>query len=131
MTQPQQVSGFTLVEVIIAMLVLSVGVLAMGASTGHVMAQIQASELRGERVATLREAAETLRGAGFGSLSTACANASTTMGSEHYSVSCTVQALGEDLSRAIIVTVGPGFQSGQFNTTVADTFAVTVSNPVY
>lgn len=130
MTQHSQPSGFSLVEVIIAMLILSVAILALGASTGHVMAQIQASELRTERMGTIRQAAETLRGTAFGSLENACSTAGSTFGSDNYSVSCTVQQPSEDLKLVTLVTVGPGFQSGRFNTTVADTFAISIAKPV-
>lgn len=130
MTSNAKRSGFSLVEVIIAMLILSVAILALGASTGHVMAQIQASELRTERMGTIRQTAETLRGTAFGSLENVCSTAGSTLGSDNYSVSCTVQQPSEDLKLVTLVTVGPGFQSGRFNTMVADTFAISIAQPV-
>jgi prepilin-type N-terminal cleavage/methylation domain-containing protein len=122
-------SGFSLVEVIVAMMILSVGILAMGASTGHVMAQIQAAELRTERMGAIREAAEVLRGTAWGSLESTCSGTSG-LGTEHYKVSCSVLQPSRDLKLVQLVTVGPGFESGKFNSTVADTFAISVANPV-
>lgn len=130
MTTDSQPNGFSLIEVIFALLILSVGILAMGASTGHVMAQIQASELRTERMGAVRQAAETLRGTAWGSLENACSNASQNFGTDHYSVSCTVQLPAGNLKEVTLVTVGPGFRNGHFVSTVADTFAISIANPV-
>ncbi|MFO7892285.1 MAG: prepilin-type N-terminal cleavage/methylation domain-containing protein [Longimicrobiales bacterium] len=130
MTSNVQRSGFSLVEVIIALMILSVGILAMGASTGHVMAQIQAADLRTERMGAIRESAEILRGTAWGSLETACANAGTNFGTEHYTVRCSVLRPSSNLKRVQLITEGPGFRSGKFTTTVADTFAISIANPV-
>lgn len=130
MTTARQQPGFSLVEVIIAMMILSVGVLAMGASTGHVMAQIQAAELRTERMGAVRETAELLRSTDWGSLEAACTSASDNFGTENYSVACTVDQAEKDLKRVEMITVGPGFRSGRFATTVADTFTISIARPL-
>jgi prepilin-type N-terminal cleavage/methylation domain-containing protein len=130
MTTATRQPGFSLVEVIIAMMILSVGILAMGASTGHVMAQIQAAELRTERMGAVRQAAETLRGTSWDSLEQACANAGTTFGSRNYTLSCSVHQPSNNLKEITLVTVGPGFQGARFTTTVADTFAISIARPV-
>lgn len=124
-------TGFSLVEVIVALMILSVGVLAMGASTGHVMAQIQAAELRTERIGAVREAAETLRGTDWASLEAVCGDTTGTgFGTEHYTVGCSVLRPSSNLKLVELITVGPGFTSGRFTTTVADTFAISIANPV-
>ena len=130
MTNDAQRSGFSLVEVIIAMMILSVGILAMGASTGHVMAQIQASELRTERMGAVREAAETLRGTAWGSLESTCSSVPDNFGTDHYTVRCSVQRPSTNLKLVQLITTGPGFLSGKFTTSVADTFAISIANPV-
>lgn len=130
MTTPTQPDGFTLIEVIVALMVLSVGILAMGASTGHVLTQIQMSELRTERVAVVRQAAETLRSADFHSVENVCAAASTTFGTEHYDLSCTVWQNAQHVKRVDLISVGPGFVDGKFVTSVPDTFAISVSEPL-
>jgi prepilin-type N-terminal cleavage/methylation domain-containing protein len=125
-----QQAGFSLVELIIAMVILSVALLAMGASTGHVMAQLQAAELRTERMSAVREAAEVLKGTAWSSLGSACESTSSEFGTEHYTVTCSVQQPGGgNLMIIQLVTVGPGFVAGKFNTTVADTFAISIANP--
>ncbi len=120
-------AGFSLVELIIALLILSVAILAMGASTGHVMAQIQAAELRTERMSAVRGAAEVLRGTAWGSLTTVCQSGSDDFGTDHYTVSCTVTQPSTNLQVVQLVTVGPGFVAGKFTTTVADTFAISIA----
>ena len=123
-------AGFSLVEVIVALMILSVAILAMGASTGHVMAQIQAAELRTERMGAVREAAETLRGTTWTSLETVCQSTDSGFGTEHYTVECSVLRPSRNLKLIELITVGPGFRSGRFTTTVADTFAISIANPV-
>jgi prepilin-type N-terminal cleavage/methylation domain-containing protein len=130
MTTPTQPDGFTLIEVIVALMVLSVGILAMGASTGHVLTQIQMSELRTERVAVVRQAAETLRSADFHSVESVCAAASTNFGTEHYDLSCMVWQNSQHVKRVELISVGPGFVDGKLATSIADTFAISVSEPL-
>jgi prepilin-type N-terminal cleavage/methylation domain-containing protein len=130
MTHDTRQAGFSLIEVIVAMMILSIGILAMGASTGHVMAQIQAAELRTERMGAVRETAETLRGTAWASLESTCAGDMSGFGTEHYTVSCSVLQPSSNLKVIQLVTVGPGFEAGKFTTTVADTFAISMANPV-
>lgn len=121
-------SGFSLVEVIIAMLILSMGVLAMGASTGYVMNQIQASELRTERMATVRQAAEILGGTEWSALPGVCADDGL-FHTRHYRVDC---ELRQDANVAVarLITVGPGFRAGRIDLAMEDTFAVSIAEPV-
>lgn len=129
MSMNRQSSGFTLVEVIVALFILSVGLLAMGASTGHVMAQIQSAELKTERIAAIRQAAETLRSTGWSSLENAC-SADPYTSTDHFDVSCSVTTPYSDLKRVRVITSGPGFRSGRLQPSVADTFALNISEPV-
>lgn len=123
-------SGFSLVEVIIAMLILSVGILAMGASTGFVMNQIHASQLRGERTAAVRQTSEILGGTDWASLEKVCSNTSSTpFVTGSYEVRCEV-GVTDNLKRVRLITSGPGFTSGQFETVHVDTFVISLANPV-
>lgn len=129
MTTDTQPGGFSLIEVIVALMILSVGILAMGASTGHVLSQVQMSQLRTERVSIVRQAAETLRGTSFASLENACASASTTFGTDHFALSCTVSQPATNLKRVALVSVGPGFRDGKLVSSLPDTFAISISDP--
>lgn len=130
MTHHNHPSGFSLVEVMVAMIILTVGVLALGASTGHVMAQIQASDLRTERMTVVRQATETLRGTAWDALETACAGALPGVGTGHYSVSCTVAQPATNLKWVELVTTGPGFQGGQYVPSVMESTSISIAEPV-
>lgn len=126
--------GFSLVEVIIALMILSVAILAMGASTGHVMAQIQASQLRTERMEAVRRASESLRAsastaAGWSNLATECAT-DPYVSTDNYNVACVVNTAGM-VSQVMLITDGPAFISGRFQQSVTDsTFSIRIANPV-
>lgn len=120
--------GFSLVEVIVALMILSVGVLAMGASTGYIMTQIRASELRMERMTAVRQAAETLRGEDWAALPTYCSTAD--FSTDRYSVSCTVSQPASNLQRVQLVSVGPGYSEGRLVGSLPDTFAISLAQPV-
>lgn len=120
--------GFSLVEVIVALMILSVGVLAMGASTGYIMTQIRASELRMERMTAVRQAAETLRGEDWTTLPSYCSSA--TFATQRYSVSCTVSQPASNLQRVQLVSLGPGYSAGRLVVSLPDTFAISIAQPV-
>lgn len=120
--------GFSLVEVIVALMILSVGVLAMGASTGYIMTQIRASELRMERMTAVRQAAETLRGEDWNTLSNYCSSA--TFATQRYTVSCTVRQPASNLKRVQVVSLGPGYSGGRLVGSLPDTFAISLAQPV-
>ena len=120
--------GFSLVEIIIALLILSVGVLAMGASTEYIMTQIRASDLRMERLTAVRQAAETLRGSDWQALEQICAG--TAFATDHYDVSCSVRQPAGNLKRVRLVSIGPGYRGGHLLHILPDTLAISVARPV-
>lgn len=60
--------GFTLVEVVVGMLIFTVGALALTASMGFMSRQLQVSSLRTERNAAVQQATEQLYAADFDAL---------------------------------------------------------------
>ena len=119
-------SGFSLVEVIIAILILSIGVLALGSSTGYVLSQIRSSQLRTERVTVVNQAAEQVRGTAWTSLGSTC-DGSAFLTSGRFSVACSVSYPGTNLAEVLLISTGPGYAGGSFVPTVVDTFAITSS----
>lgn len=118
--------GFTLVEVIIAMVILAVGILAMGASTGYIVTQVAVSDMRTNRMAAVREVAERLRATDFDDLGASCGG-NFTVGS--YTVSCSVSNVNIRLKRIEMVTTGPGYQTGYgIKPSVADTFNISIAD---
>jgi prepilin-type N-terminal cleavage/methylation domain-containing protein len=122
--------GFSLIEMIVAMLILTVGILAMGASTGYVLGQVRAAELRTDRMVAVRQVAEMVRSVDFDELADACTGPAFNAG--RYSVSCEVHApTGElHLRRVELISVGPGMAGRRVQQGMVDTTAISISRPV-
>jgi Tfp pilus assembly protein PilV len=112
--------GFTLVEVIVAMILLTAGVLALAGTTALMVRQMTLSQMSTQRAAALQSAIERLRGLDWEAVD----NGSATHGA--YSLKWWID---EDLTQSRVmkvVTVGPGIQTGAGGPTlrpeVADTF---------
>lgn len=115
-------AGFSLVEVIVAMMVLTIGLLGMAAGTGWMIRTVHFGELETARSAAFQSAVESLRAQSFDDL----ANGSETFGD--FTVSWTLGG-GGNLARDVeIVVVGPGRSSAEgggmpsVSEAVADTF---------
>lgn len=121
-------SGFSLVEVILAMLILAVGVLAMGASTGFIMNQVNAASLRTERAVSVREATELLRTVPWDDLESECADLFP-IASNGFSVDCVFVTTRLQLKDLQIITDGPGYAGGRIQTGVKDTLMITRAQP--
>ncbi len=117
--------GFSLIEMIVALVILSVGLLAMGASTGYVLNQVRASELRSDRMIAVRQASEELRAIDFDDLGAACAGQAFQIG--RYSVTCSVQLARPTLARVQMVSTGPGFAQGRVAASVSETTVINVA----
>lgn len=119
-------NGFSLIEVIIAMLILSVAVLAMGASTGYIFAQVRGAELRTERTMAVRQATERMRAVPWHTLPTECPSLVFEQG--EYTVTCEFYSVSASLARLKLISVGPGYTRG--GTTRADTVIVPIARPL-
>ena len=127
-TQPLRNSraGFTIVEVVIAVVILAVGLLGMAGTTLLVVKQTTLADVTTERSVALRSTLERLRAMPYDSV----VNGSDSIGA--FSISWTVTDVG--LWRDVeLVTVGPGLRSGSGFPTVApsvpDTFTFRVLQP--
>ena len=113
-------AGFTLVEVMVALIILTIGVLGLAATTMHGVRQTTLSELTTERSAALQSVIEELRATPYEKLSS---------GSDEvgiFKVEWTVTQ-GQRTKLVNIVTVGPGLTSASgvpsLGASVIDTFA--------
>jgi prepilin-type N-terminal cleavage/methylation domain-containing protein len=122
--------GFSLIEVIVALVILTVGVLAMGASTGYVMTQVRAAELRTDRMTAIHQVTERLRAVPWDNLETACGGQS--FAAAGFTVSCTVSTPpgANNLKRVQLVSIGPGFSAGRREQSVADTMTIGIARPI-
>jgi prepilin-type N-terminal cleavage/methylation domain-containing protein len=112
--------GFTLVEVIVATLILTVGVLGLASTTGFLVRQVTLGEMATQRAAAFQTAIERLQALDWESVS----SGSTTVG--RYAVNWYVSQEYAQSRVMKIVTRGPGVRAGNgfpsMNPQVYDTF---------
>jgi len=72
--------GFSIVELMVALVILTVGLLSMAATTGYVATQVRAGDLRTERAAALQQVIENLKATPFSSLSSVDEASAVTVG---------------------------------------------------
>ena len=98
-------SGFSLVEVVCAVLIMSVGLLGMAATTTVLVHQTNISELKTQRALAMQQGIERVRALAYDSLS----SGSDSSGVFEVSWSTTAES---DLVKTVqIVTAGPGLVS--------------------
>ena len=98
-------SGFSLVEVVFAMLIMSVGLLGMAATTTTLVHQTNISALKTRRALAMQQAVERVRAVPYDSIS----SGSDSLGVFNVTWSTTAES---DLAKTVrIVTVGPGLVS--------------------
>jgi len=114
--------GFSLVEVVIAVVILAFGVLAMAASTAYMTTQVRGSDLSTERAMILQRTVETLRSRPFDRV----ISATERVGS--FDIATTVTDINDRLKGVQVVITGPAVASGSARSaTVADTFTFRIS----
>lgn len=101
-------SGFTLIELIFAVVILTIGVLGLAGTTAHVVRTTTLADLRTERAAALQTAIEQLRALPFDSLG----SGSDTVGV--YEVSWTSTARGPMARDIRVITRGPGLSAAGY-----------------
>ncbi len=121
-------SGFSLVELIMAVLVLALGVVGLAGTTVNIMRQLTLAETTTARAAALQTVVERMRALPFDSL----ADGADAIG--RFSVSWTVVASTSQTTSLQIVTVGPGLTSASggapiLSSSVADTFTYRALRP--
>ena len=80
MSRMEPERGFSIVELLVALVVLTVGLLSMAATTGYVSTQVRAGDLRTERAAALQQVIENLRATPFDELDTVTEAEAVTIG---------------------------------------------------
>lgn len=120
-------AGFTLIEVMVALVILAVGVLGLAGTTALVVRQVTLADVATERSAALQTVIEQIRAQDFDSVNTGA----DTVGS--FTASWSTSDLGRS-KLVTVVTLGPGLKTGTGNmpylsNTVADTFVYRVIDP--
>ncbi len=98
--------GFTMVELLVALVILTVGILALGLLSGQFNRQTTISDIAIERSASLQAAVEELRAVTI----------------DDYDVSWTILTDAANYKEVQIVTLGPGMSDGRLLPSVPDTF---------
>ncbi len=119
--------GFSLVEVVVAMLVLSFGLLAMAASTGYVASQLRSTTWDTQRNLARQQIIEQLRATIFTNVTTN----STGQAVGPYTVRWNVTNVSGAQRRVQVITTGPAYRQSNRRTmtTVVDTATVTIASP--
>lgn len=120
-------AGFTLVEVLVALIILTVGVLGLAGTTALAVRQVTFADVTAERAIALQSVIERLRSAPYDSV----ANGSDSIG--RFQATWTV-TLGQRSKSVQIVTLGPGLGSATvgmpgLSGSVADTFVYRIVRP--
>lgn len=121
-------TGFSLIELVVAVLVLAVGVLGFAGMTSYQVRQTTLADMQTERSVALVSALEHLNALPYDSV----VNGSDSVG--RYEVAWTVGTPFPASKVVFVVTTGPGLSSRGatmpvFQADVADTFAYTVLEP--
>lgn len=122
-------SGLSLVELIVAMMVLTVGILGMAAGTGWMIRTVDLSRLDTERAVALQAGVEAVRGTPYQNVD----SGQRTEG--HFAISWSVVEQTHNGKHVELVIVGPGRQPGStgprpaITRSVADTLYYWMSRP--
>lgn len=127
-SRPQGRRGFSLVELVIALLILSIGVLGLAGTTAFVVRQTTLADVNTERSAALQSAVERVRATPY----TAVGTGSTTVGA--FSVGWSVIDSTGTTKIVRVITRGPGLAKDSVSlptlaASVQDTFTLTLLEP--
>ena len=119
--------GFSLVEVVVAIIVLSFGLLAMAASTGYVATQLKSSTWDTQRNLARQQIIEQLKATVFANVNTNTTGQ--TVGP--YTVRWNVTNVSAAQRRVQLITTGPAYRQSKRRTmtTVVDTATITIASP--
>jgi prepilin-type N-terminal cleavage/methylation domain-containing protein len=118
--------GFSLIEVIVALFIFSIGVLALAASTGFVGTQLRAADVQAERSAAVQSAIEGLRARDFATVTTRSQANAVTIG--RFQVWWDVFNRTPYLKDLRVMSRGPGYlREGGWSNAVVDTVFTSIA----
>jgi Tfp pilus assembly protein PilV len=119
--------GFSVIEVLIGLIILTFGVLALASSTGYISTQVRVADVRTERSTAYNAAAEELRAMDFDSVKDVTyANAHTI---SRYKVWWSVNSLHWALKNVTLYSEGPGFVGSRLSQVARDTLSIRIARP--
>ena len=125
--QQKSRDGFSLVEVIVAIVVLSFGLLAMAASTGYVYNQLRSTAFDTQRNLARQATVEQVRGMFWDSIP----STARTVVRGRYTITYRATISNSMVKTVRIITTGPAYRSGKaVRQTVSDTASIRVMKPL-
>lgn len=120
--------GFTLVELVVALVILAVGILGLAGTTAYVVRQVAVAGMQTERTAALQAGIERIRAIGFDNIG----SGTDTVGD--YIVDWQVVSTGTNSKTMRIRTTGPGYVSTgngmpSLSSAAQDTFTYVLLRP--
>lgn len=121
--------GFSIIEILVAIVILTLGILAMASSTGFMATQIRMAGLHSERVAAQQRAIERLYSYPYDEVPVVDHGSAETFGS--FQVWWDTVSVGEwAVKQVTIYTEGPGYSPGSgWNPAVQDTLPIRLTRP--
>lgn len=129
MFAPKDRRGFSMVEVVVAIVVLAVGVLGLGGTTAYIIRQITLADVMTERAAALSSVIERVQAMDYDSV----ASGNDSIGV--FTVRWTSASESSQTKLVTIITMGPGLATSAANSfpilanNVPDTFVYRVLKP--
>ena len=96
---PPPNAGFGLVEVLVALTILAVGLLAVGGLVWGIARQAREAAIRTEQTLAARQVLDALKDRGYAELTPGTSDTTLVVGERHYTVRRTVSPEGTDLKR--------------------------------
>lgn len=121
--------GFSLVEVLVATVILAVGFLAMAATTGAVLNRIRGAGLETERAAAVQQITERLRSAPFGTVQPKDESDPVVVGGYRFWWSVIPETFSSNYMEFLVVSEGRGMRGIHMSEAVRDSFVVSVFRP--
>jgi prepilin-type N-terminal cleavage/methylation domain-containing protein len=119
-------NGFSLVEIMVATVIITFGLLGMAASTGYISAQLRSVTFDVQRRAARQQAVEYLRS----NVWTSIATNGTGLTYGNYTVTWAVTLPTQSDKRVALYTSGPAYRARRgARTTVVDTMSVDIAMP--
>lgn len=116
--------GFTLIEMMVGLLIFTIGVLALAGSTAFVTLQIGVADLRTERTMARQQVVEQLRSTDFEAVQSVAKASGAVVGD--YTVWWDVAELDWALKQVTLYTEGPAFRDSRRTAGVMDTVNVRI-----
>lgn len=119
--------GFSLVEVIVALVVLTIGLLAMAATTGHVITRVRMSGLDTERAVATQQVVEWLRAQPFNAVQSRDGSTPLLVGG--YRFWWEVPDPQPNFKKVVVISEGRGYTGWQWSDAARDTFSISIFRP--